>query len=125
MCKGNEAFRGEIERGNSVVLLVTPDERQDEISKGKNQSALDSRLTDRSLARYLSCAYIGDSIYVDGGVCSRKVRPEGSQRHRDQGENGRPRGGRVLRISSDGDDQRIFWGLKFSISSSCTQVKMS
>lgn len=67
MCKGNEGFRGEIERGNSVVLLVTPDERQDEISKGKNQSALDSRLTDRSLARYLSCAYIGDSIYVDGG----------------------------------------------------------
>ena len=24
-------------------------------------------------------------------------------------------GGGVLRISSDGDDQRIFWGLKFSI----------
>ena len=24
-------------------------------------------------------------------------------------------GGGVLRISSDGDDRRIFWGLKFSI----------
>ena len=24
-------------------------------------------------------------------------------------------GGRVLGISSDGDDRRIFWGLKFSI----------
>ena len=50
MCKGNEGFRGEIERGNSVVLLATPDERQDEISK----SALDSRLTDRSFARLMS-----------------------------------------------------------------------
>ena len=74
MCKGNEGFRGEIERGNSVVLLVTPDERQDEISKGKNQSALDPRLTDRSLARYLSCAYIGDSISVDGGQASAHAR---------------------------------------------------
>ena len=58
MSKGNEGFRGEIERGNSVVLLATPDERQDEISI----SALDSRLTDRSFARYLSCAYIGDPM---------------------------------------------------------------
>ena len=74
MCTGNEGFIGEIERGNSVVLLVTPDERQDEISKGKNQSALDSRLTDRSFARYLSCAYIGDPVYVDGGRASAQAR---------------------------------------------------
>ena len=89
MCKGKEGFRGEIDRGNSVVLLVMPDERQDEISNGKSQSALDSRLTDRSIARYLSCTYIGDPIYVRASAYAIRGRT------------------------------------KFSILSSCTQVKMS
>ena len=31
------------------------------------------------------------------------------------GGSGWGRGGRVLQISSDGDDQRIFWGVKFLI----------
>ena len=99
MCKGKEGFRGEIDRGNSVVLLVMPDERQDEISKGKNQSTLDSRLTDRSIARYLSCAYMGDPIYVDGGRASAYEIRGRTDAHRG--------GGAVLRISSDGDDRRI------------------
>ena len=76
VCKGNEGFRGaRIRTWKQCRFACDAHERQDEISKGTSQSALDSRLTDRSFARYLSCAYyIGDPVYVDGGRTSAHAR---------------------------------------------------
>ena len=51
----------------------------------------------------------------NGSVNSKHAQPPAGGGGWAVGGSGWGRGGQVLQISSDGDDQRIFWGVKFLI----------
>ena len=55
------------------------------------------------------------TLFSDNGSVNSKHAQPPAGRGGAVGGSGWGRGGRVLQISSDGDDQRIFWGVKFLI----------